>query len=177
MVQIIPKPIEREIDWKKIFFYFSIFFLFLVIISLPILNFLQKKSEVYLQDLEEKIAKGKTPEKTALEKEILNYQKEIKDFSPLLSEHTFNTKFFQFLEEKVHPKVFFSQINLNSKETKVSLSGQTDNFFTLGQQLLIFEKEPLIESLNLSEISLSKEGKVNFVFDLKLNKEIFEILK
>lgn len=145
--------------------------------SLPVLNFLQKKWEIYRQDLEEKIDKGKTPEITALEKEVFNDQKKIKAFPPLLSEHVFSTKFFQFLEEKVHPKVFFSQINLNSKEVKVSLSGQTDNFLTLGQQLLIFEKEPLVESLNLSQISLSKEGKVNFVSDLKLNKEIFKTLK
>jgi len=173
-IEIIPKPIEKIPVWRKILFYFSILLLVGVIISYFVLDSRKKSSEIFLQDLEERISRERTPERIALEKELLDWQIKIKDFSLLLNQHISTSKVFKFFEEKTHPRVFFSQINLNPKDSKVNLSGQTDSFLTLGQQLLIFEKEPLVENLNLAQVSISKEGKVEFGLDFSFDPKILK---
>jgi len=174
MVEIIPRPTEKEPSWRKILFYFSIFLFLAVIISYFVLNSLQNKAAVTIKNLDEELAKTKTAEFTSLEKQILNYQRKIKDFATLLSQHIFNTKFFQFLESITHPKVFFSQINLNSNELKVSLSGQADSFIVIGQQIMILEKEPLIESFSVPQMLIGKEGKIDFSLEMTLSPKVFK---
>jgi hypothetical protein len=174
MVEIIPKPIEKIPFRRRILSNFSIIFLIGVVIVYFILVSLQKKSEIRLQDIEKALAQTKSPQVLSLEKEILSYQQKIKKFFPLLQAHVLTSKTFEFLEKNTHPKVFFSKINLNSKDSTVILFGQTDSFFTLGQQLLIFEKESLVENLNLSEVSIGKEGRAWFILNLSLNPKIFQ---
>jgi len=172
MVEIIPKPIEKVPFWQQILFYFSISLLVIVIISYFVLGAFQKKSEIYLQNLDEKISQAKTPEIIALEKEVLSWQRKIKDFAKVFDQHKLNSKFFQFLEEKTYPKVFFSKIDLNSQNLEVILSGQADSFQSLGYQIQILEKEPLIKKINLSKISIGKEGGVEFTLEINLDSKM-----
>lgn len=174
MVDIIPKPVKEKPVWQTILSYFSVFVLAGIILGYFILISLQKKAESNLRELEEKIAKGKTPERISLEKEVIGEQKKFKDFSVLLERHISASKFFQFLEEKTHPQIFFSNVNLDSKNSKVNLSGAADNFRTLDQQLSIFEKETLFENLNLAGISFNKEGKINFTLDIVLKPGVLK---
>ena len=174
MVQIIPKPIGKKLSLQKILFYFSIFLFLGLLLFYFILTSLGKKSENIFSKLEESIAKGKTPEMSSLEKENLNVQKKIKDISPLLQSHLSPSKSLEFFEKNTHPQVFFSEINLNSLNSTASLSGQTDSFLTLGQQLAIFEKEPLVEKVDLTQVSITKEGKVGFSLNFSFNPKIFK---
>ena len=173
-IEIIPKTIGKIPGERKKLFYFSIFLFLGFLLGYFILTSLEKKSENTLSNLEETLGKGKTPEMSSLEEEILNDQKKIKDLSPLLEEHLFPSKIFEFFERNVHPQVFFSEINLNSLNSTASLSGQTDSFLTLGQQLAIFEKEPLVEKVDLTQVSITKEGKVGFSLNFSFNPKIFK---
>ena len=175
VIEIIPKPIEKIPSYQKKLFYFSIFLFLVLPFVYFILTSLGKKSENILSNLEESIAKGKTPEIISLEKENLNYQKKIEDISPLLEKHLFPSKIFEFFERNTHPRVFFSEINLNSLNSTASLSGQTDSFLTLGQQLAIFEKNPLVEKVDLNQISITKEGKIEFFLNFSFNPKIFKL--
>lgn len=172
MVEIIPKPREREPREMGVLFYLSILVLGVTIISYFVFLSLEKKSETTIQNLEDQLQKGKSEEIAALETEVTNYEKKIKDITPLLKEHILASKFFKFLEERAHPKVFFKQINLDLAKLTVTLAGQTDNFFTLGQQFLIVEKEPLISELTLDQLTIGKEGKVEFTLKFNFNPTI-----
>ncbi len=174
MVDIIPKPIKEKPIWQIVISYFSVFVLVGIILSYFVLISLQKKAEDNLHTLEEKIAKGKTPERISLEKEIIGEQKKIKNFSALLDQHISSSKFFQFLEEKTYSQIFFSNVNLDSKNSKVNLSGEADNLITLNQQLSIFEKEPFFEGLNLTDVSFNKEGRINFTLDIVLKPDVLK---
>lgn len=174
MVEIIPRKTEESPRWQIALFYFSVFVLVGAIICYSALFYLQKKSEENITNLDQKISDGQTQERLALEKEILEWQKEFKDFSSLLEQHISNIGFFGFLEQKTHSKVFFPKINLNSKDSSVVFSGEADSFLILGQQLLIFEKEAMIKELNVSNVSLNKEGKIEFSLDAVLNPQIFK---
>ena len=169
MVEIIPKPIEKVPNYQKKLFYFSIFLFFSLIVSYFILTSLLQKSETLLSNLTETISREKTSETISLEKENLNYQKKIQNFFPLLENHKFPSRFFEFFEKNTHPRVFFSQISLNSQDLLADLTGQTDSFFTLGQQLSIFEERPEVATLNLTQVSIGRVGKIEFTLNLFFN--------
>ena len=169
MVEIIPKSIEKVSNYQKKLFYFSIFLFLSLIVSYFILTSLLQKSETLSSNLTETISRGKTSEIISLEKEALNYQKKIQNFFPLLENHKFPSKFFEFFEANTHPRVFFSKISLNSQASLADITGQTDSFFTLGQQLLVFEKRTEVVTLNLAKVSIGQTGKIEFTLNLSFN--------
>jgi len=173
-IEIIPKEEKRFPFWQNILFYFSLVLFLSCLSGLLILFFLQRKSQATLDNLKETLEKGMTAEQVALEKEFLGYRKKIDDFSLLLADYRMPSRFFDFLEKITHPKVFFSDLELNTREGKVSLSGQTENFETLGQQILIFQKEERIKDLKLTEVKISEEGKIEFSLETSFDLKIFK---
>lgn len=174
MVEIIPKPAKETDRLQKILIYLLIFLIIVLIGTYFLLYNLEKESKVYVDELEKRLEQGRTAERITLEEENLNYKKKIEAITPFLEVHVLSSKFFEFLEKKVHPRVFFSKINLSIQEEKAILSGQTDSFSTLQQQLSILNEESIIENLALTSTTLNKEGGIDFNLDIFLNKEIFE---
>lgn len=174
MVEIIPKPTEKVPWWQEIIFYSSIILLLITILSYFFFANSLKKSEKVLTNLEERLAREKTTEEIALEKEVLSWQRKIEDFKKLMGEHLLASNFFSFLESNSHPQVFFSKIDLKPREGKVLLSGQTENFSQLWQQISILKSKKEIKELNLSNLSIGKEGKVDFSLDLSLEPTLFK---
>jgi Tfp pilus assembly protein PilN len=174
MVEIIPKPEEEVSLGERFFFYISIILLVSAVVSYFVLVHLQKKAEDGLTEVEQKISQELTPEKRGLEKRIFSYQVKIQNFSKLLGQHRLSTKVFEKLEDLVHQKVWFTSLNLDSKESLVKISGKAESFQALSQQLLIFRAENLIKKANLTNISLGEEGEIEFSFLLSLDPEIFK---
>jgi len=173
-IEIIPKEAVRPSPWQNILLYFCIFLLLFSILGYFALDYFVKKADRKLQELSEELTKARTPQQIALEKEILDYRDKIEDFSPLLIAHQKSSNFFDSLEKITHPKVFFSELNLDTKVNRVRLFGQAENFQILGQQLLIFQKAEFIQNLILSEVKIEEEGKIGFTFDFSLNPELFQ---
>ena len=168
-IEIIPKPARKASPLQNILFYFAIGLLLLSIGAHFVLGYFVKKSELTLQDLEETLAREKTEEETILEEEVFGYQRKVEDFSILIGQHTYASKFFNFFESLCHPKVWFSKTSLDITNHRLIVSGKTDTFLILDQQLLIFQEEELIEETILTELSIGREGLVNFTFNLTLN--------
>lgn len=171
-IQIIPKEAQKLPLWQNILFYFSIALLLASVSGYFVLAHLIKKSDLINQDLENTLAKGKTSQQIILEKKILDYKKKIEDFSSLIMVHRMSSKFFGFFEKIIHPKVFFSKLNLDIIRNEASLSGQTESFQTLGQQIMIFRKEEMIKSIQLSDVKIGKEGKIEFSLKLSLDPKL-----
>jgi len=174
MIEIIPKPIKKMPSWERMLMYFTLGLLFVSIGSFFLLNYFVNQSKKGLQESEEALNKIKTEKEIALEKEVFGYQAKIKDFSLILAEHLYSSKFFVFLEKLCHPQVWFSQMNFSVKDYSLSLTGETTDFLTLEQQLAIFRKEPLIKSISLSNLSVGKEGLVNFDLNIILDQSILK---
>ena len=173
-IEIIPRKTVALPSWLKILFYVLIGLIIISILSYFILGYLQKKSLVSFKNIEEEISKERTSQRITQEEEILNYQKKINDFEFLLSYHLFPSKFFTFLEKTSHPRVLFSQTNLNPAQSLVTLSGQAESFLALGQQLQILKREPSIKNVSLSKISLGERGGVDFTLTLSFDTEFFK---
>ena len=173
MIEIIPKPAQKLPLWQNILFYFSIAVLIASFLSYFVLDNFIKNSQKILQELGETLAREKTGSQLLLEEEVFNYQKKIADFSQLLQNHLFTSKTLGLLERNSHPKIWFSQYNLDSTKGILALSGEAEDFSVLGQQLLIFKKEPLIKGLDLSNISVGRKGRVEFTLNLSLAPQLF----
>lgn len=174
-IEIIPKEEIKPSPWQKILLYIVVFLLLLSIAGYFLLDYyFIEKANQEIQDLETKISEAKTPQQIALEEELKSYQKKIDDFSSLFAKHKKGSNFFDFLEKNTHPKVYFSELSLNIKGNQVNLSGQTESFKILGEQLLIFRNADLIQDLKLSKVGSSEEGKIEFTFIFSLKPQLFQ---
>jgi len=174
MVNLIPKPIKKISKNQKVLLYFLVFSVFFLTIAYVFLISLEKQAQASLQAVEQQISEQKTPEMVSLENTIKSYKKEIDEFVPYLNNHVLITKFFDFLEGNTHPRIYFNQMSLKSSSASVSLSGRADSFLSLGQQLIIFNNNPLVKSVSLSNISLSEEGSIVFSLSLSLDLGLFK---
>ncbi|MFC1663726.1 hypothetical protein ACFL0A_01225 [Patescibacteria group bacterium] len=172
-IEIIPKSTKKSPFWFDALFYFSIALLLISLSSFFILNHLEKKASEEFQDLENLLAKEKTSEEIATEKDVFKYQRKIDDFSVLIDLHQSPLNFFSILENNCHPKVQFTNFALDSKLLTATLYGKTESFNTLGQQISIFEEESLIKDVVLSQLSIGKKGGTDFVLNFSLNPETF----
>lgn len=174
MVEIIPKTFEEIPSWQRILFYFLIFLLIAVVAGFFILNYLYNEVKGDLQISEKTLSEEKAPEIETLEEEIFIYKEKFDDFSFLFENHTLTTRFFEFLESKTHPRIFFSNIYLIPGQAEVNLSGLSDNFLSLGQQISILKNEKLVKNVILSNITISEKGDIDFNFKIFLKEELFK---
>jgi hypothetical protein len=174
MIDIIPKPIKESPQWQVILFYISIVLFIISLGAFGVVSYLEKKSQDNLEEVNQKLSEEETVKITALENEIIPYKEKIDEFAPFLREHILSTKIFAFLEEKTHPGVFFSntKISIQPEDITVELSGLTDSFLSLGQQLMILESESIIKEANLSKIALGKTGGIEFHLAILLKNEL-----
>lgn len=170
MVGIIPKE-ERSNSSEnlKSLLYLAVFLLLLSLAAYFLLTNSLKKTEGEAAILDSKLEEMMSPEKITLEKEILNSRNKIEDFSQLLKLHLKTSKVFGILEETTHPQVWFTDFNLNPRKGELIISGETDSFETLGQQILILKEESTISEVNLQKVSINEEGKINFGLLLLIN--------
>ena len=108
------------------------------------------------------------------EEELNPIEKKIDDFGELLQKHKIPLNIFNFLEKICLPTVWFSDFDFTSEDRRVIVSGHTDTFVTLEQQILVLKQDPLVKSLNISGVSINEEGKVDFTFLLAFATQIFK---
>lgn len=176
MVEIIPKPTEKEPVWQNILLAFSILVLIGTIIGYFLLNSFIKTNQEIIKEKEIAEKQLRSPKEQEIEREVLQYKKKIDDFAPLLGQHKISSEFFKFLEKITHPQVWISGLQLDVKGAEVQISGEAEKI-ALGQQLLIFQENEQILEANLSSVQMKEGEKINFTILLSLDPEIFKFLK
>jgi len=171
-IEIIPKRKVKKVFWANIVLYLLLIIFLGFLVSYFILNKSQQKLTQEISELEKNLTR--TPAEKSLEEELTGYQEKVKDFGTLISNHQFPVNIFDFFEKVSHPKTWFNRFDLLPEQGAVSLSGQTDSFETLAQQILILKKEKFVKDINLPKVSISKEGKISFELQLTFDPEIFK---
>jgi len=102
------------------------------------------------------------------ENELSIFQKRIDDFDLLLSKHKDLLNIFSIIEEKTIPFMWFdSFVFLSEANEPILLTGETNSFFAIEQQIAVFKSHELIRSVNLGEITINEEeGKIEFALEL-----------
>jgi hypothetical protein len=160
---------------KKVMFafYSAVFFLIFSILGYLMTNVFLQKAHEEKSDLETKLDEMMTTEKKELEEEITLLKNKINEFSFLLDNQLQSSKIFEFTQRITHPQVWFSNFSLNSERGVLDISGKTQNFETLGQQIFILEDEPVIEKVSLDSFSINEEGKIDFELSLSFEPDFF----
>jgi Tfp pilus assembly protein PilN len=171
-IQIIPKERERPALWLSLLLYLSVFLLVATAGSYFFLINLQQKTEREYMSLEQQLSELKNSKEAVLGQEIADHKKKIDNFFSIFENRLYTSQVLPLIEKLAHPKVFFSILRAGT-DGKITISGATENFQTLGQQMAIFQGEKLVKETTLSNSFLNEAGKTEFVFDLLLDPEVF----
>ena len=166
MPGIIPKPIKKTSKLYELAPYLVFGLVLAVVLAYVVLFYLANKTSKTLLDLEDQIAQVGTRGEKVIETQVLSDKQKIDDFSKLFSDHQRASNFFKFLEKNSHPKIWFNKLELSSSDSQAVLSGETANFETLGQQIVIFQNQPLVKKIEISDLAIGKNGRANFTFSL-----------
>jgi len=109
------------------------------------------------------------------ENELLVFQRRIDDFEVFLSKHKDLRKMFTIIEEKTIPFMWFNSFSFQAVDNGIiSLTGNTNSFFAVEQQIAIFKGHDLIKKVNLGEITINEEeGGIEFALELVFDPEVF----
>lgn len=171
-VKIIPRPKPKISVFINFLFWFSLILL-IVLGGLYFLLHNQVSSlAIEKEEIEEDITLS--PGQEELKKEMQLMSNKISDFSEIFEEHKITSNFFKFLKTYCHPKVQFMSLRIDNKQTKADLQGETENFRTLGEQILILKQVEFIKGLQVSNISLTQAGKVSFSLTFTFSEELIK---
>ncbi len=174
MIGIVPRKIKKTSKLYEFSPYIVFGLVIAVVLAYVVLLYLGNKTSKISWDLAEKISQVGTKDERALEARILLEKQRINDFSKLFADHQEASNFFKFLEENSHPKIWFNELELSSKDSQAILSGETSNFEILGQQIAIFQSQVFVRIVEISNLSIGKDGKANFTVLLTLDPKIFQ---
>jgi len=176
MVEIIPKAKPKMPMWQEVLFYLSILTAVIMIGGYFGLNHFNKEVLQESADLSQQISDAKTPEESALRSEIFEKSKKVNDFANIINDHQITSKLFPFLGKICHPKVQFLSLNFSKVENgySVEIPAQAESYKALHQQILILMGNKTIENLEISGISMAREGGISFNFSLTIPLEIFK---
>jgi len=110
------------------------------------------------------------------EQELIPIKGKIDSFEALISRHQTSLDIYGFLEKNSLPKVWFSDFKFSSEEKMVDISGQTDSFITLEQQVNVLKnnQEDFLESIKLRNVEVDEEGGINFEIEFIFKAQIFK---
>lgn len=114
-----------------------------------------------------------TDQQKEQEKEVISYQKKIKDFSSLFENHEFASNVFSFMERETIPNIWFRQFDLDERNRQVQLSGESDDMEAFSRQMASLEKNEYVKSVGSLNSALGEGAKVEFNFSLQLDPKIF----
>lgn len=115
-----------------------------------------------------------TPENRAIEERADKIAEQLEKFSQAFASHRTSYVFFDFLKSNCHPNVSFSSLTLVPGSGKVSLAGQTNNYKSLGEQIVVLKDIKELSVLEISDITLDKEGKVTFKLSFTIDPSFFK---
>jgi hypothetical protein len=108
-----------------------------------------------------------------LEKEMTAFAFRLDTIEYLLTNHTYSSRVFEFLEDITHPNVQFTNFQFDMKDNFVQLEGKTKNYLTLGEQIIVFQNDERISNFKIFNIKLSGKDGVFFSASFTLDKEIY----
>ncbi len=174
MVEIIPKAIPKIPVFLNVLFYISIVALVFSLIAFFVLNNSIESSKAKFTELNSSLtATVGDAERISLEEQVFKYQDKINMFSIVFAGHKTASSIFSLIQKNTHLNVWFRSFTLDVLNNSLTLTGQAKDFKSLGQQMLVLKQEEDFREVELSNLSISNEGKVDFNLLISVNPAIF----
>ena len=108
-----------------------------------------------------------------LQENIVKFYSQITNIKSLLARHGASSKFFDLLEAKTIPNVYFEKLNLASANQEVQLSGRAKTFQDFSAQIAVFQANPLIVKVLVKTSTLDAQGLWAFDVTLTVDPTFF----
>ena len=167
-----PEQSPTRWPWKILTFSLVVFFVAVVFyfgLSFGYKSFLQ--SQITQTDKEFETLAQSIPE--IEQKALIDFYAQLGNLQKILNNHTLGSKLFSFIEQNTNKKVYYTNLSLNTFNNDLSLTGRTDSYETLAQQLQAFELAQGVTKININQAD-AKAGEVNFRVTLKFAKNTFK---
>ena len=116
-----------------------------------------RQAEAEKIDLETQQLKEKINDLKADSQKVGDFLSLLKEAKELISQHVFWTQAFKFLENNTLKGVYYSDMEVNSKNNSVALTANAKDYQTMAQQVLIFESlSEQVADVELSQAALKK---------------------
>ncbi|OGZ58674.1 MAG: hypothetical protein A3B96_03900 [Candidatus Spechtbacteria bacterium RIFCSPHIGHO2_02_FULL_43_15b] len=157
--------------------------LYVAMSFLPILAFLSLFGILYFYNIQIKDESLKIiGEIDGVEKQVdLDKKAEMEAFSGrldalkfLLDNHTRNSKVFKLVEDLTHKRASFNAFEFGAEDGSLIMSGVTENYKTLGEQIIAFERSKDVSDLSITNVNLEFGGEVVFTVSFKVNESIYK---
>lgn len=96
------------------------------------------------------------------ENRVQRLSEELSSFETLLSEHRNWTRLFELVEERTVRSVAFNELEADFAARTLALSGTAPTYNALAQQIKSFERDEGIQKVDVSDITLNEDGRVEF---------------
>jgi len=154
--------------------YIGVALLLIMAASYAFLFFSVQRADQKLTKLEDQLDSQMDDKHKEIEKRILNAQRTLERSEQVINSHHSVYNFLKDLESSTHPQVQFNEMNLSADLKQAELSGTTEQFVTLGQQVKKYQAMKLINNVQVKRTSMEPGGKVGFELLLTLKSNIFK---
>ena len=110
------------------------------------------------------------------EKEVINYQGKIVDFTNLLNNRGFASNVFTFIQSQTMPNVWFESFSFDENTYTVQLSGEADNMDAYSGQVAALEGNKYVKDLGFLNPATGQSARIKFSLGITLDKNIFGYL-
>jgi hypothetical protein len=173
-IEQIRRDPSRTPGWSGRLVMFSGTALFVVILAFVGLKFgyepyLDKQIAVSIND--QKKFSQEIP--TDIQDNIVKFYSQITNIKSLLARHGTPSEFFDLLETKTLPNVYFEKLNLTASNREAQISGRAKTFQDFSSQIAIFQATPLISKVVVKTSTLDPQGLWAFDITLTIDPSFF----
>ncbi len=157
-------------------FQFAVFLFILVGSSYFFMMYLNAEAEEKKMEIEQAIEdkRAEIPEKEKIEEEVRGYFNLIEDFKLVVENNRVLSPFFVPFEKMIHPNVSVFEMGVNLDDGKGVITGGGENLVAVGQQFHLLKNSDFITNVDLTGLTVSKDGQISFSFSIIFSVELFE---
>lgn len=129
-------------------------------------DLVKKKTEIINSELENAIK----------DNELLVLENKAKDANILLSNQTYLSEIFYYLQGKMIESVYARSVDAQAKDENVviKLALVAKDYLSISEQLYIFKNDPSVGQADLGALDEGSDGSINFNVNMTLKKAVIE---
>lgn len=169
MVQVIPRETKPQASkLNTILPWLSLLLVFIVLAAVFFFSLRIKAGNERLAELDKQLSEAKSQEQAETEKKLRTYKKKVNNMLDILRQRERAAMFYTFLEDLVHPNIYFTGLSLDMEKGIAVLEGLSKDFKSLGQQVAVFKNSDYVYDAQATAVSLVEEEGIGFTIEITL---------
>jgi hypothetical protein len=176
-IQLLPetrKKINYRAPGQNRYLFFSLGFVALIFAIYMGLKYYSDQQMAILNDIDNKLVANEEARSKTDEAKLMEVKASLDRVTPLLTGHILLSQGLTHMQSLINPKVQFSNLSVNVSKKEYAFKGKADSFAVVAKQLAAFYADKTITNVNVSRMTVSPDGIIDF--GMTLNFNIAELL-